>query len=100
MSEILRFRVGCSSGLFDTFQDLPGTADHLFLIRLKGVTIPVCELVLSNNHPCFPCNIAITIFLVLHMCEMKCHNNSKAKVQQEGHDGHGVSHLSFPDCVV
>ena len=32
------------------------------------------RLVLSHNNPCFPCNIAITNFLVLHTCEIKFHN--------------------------
>ena len=26
--------------------------------------------------------------------------NQKAVIRQEGHDGPGVAHLSFPDCVV
>ena len=26
---------------------------------------------LSHNNPCFPCNIAITNFLILHMCEIR-----------------------------
>ena len=29
---------------------------------------------LSHKTPCFPCNIAITNFLVLHMCEIRFHD--------------------------
>ena len=29
---------------------------------------------LSHNNPCFPCNIAITNFLVLHRCEVRFHD--------------------------
>ena len=32
------------------------------------------EKFLSHNNPCFQCNIAITIFFVLHTCEIIFHD--------------------------
>ena len=29
------------------------------------------DIILSHNNPCFPCNIAITNFLILYMCEIR-----------------------------
>ena len=33
-------------------------------------TVQVKEPFLSHNNPCFPCNIAVTNFLVLNTCEI------------------------------
>ena len=32
------------------------------------------EIILSHNNPRFPCNIAITNFLILYTCEIRFHD--------------------------
>ena len=60
----------------------------ILLIIMIEVSLDVCPLIdhvtfspsilqkfsLSHNNPYFPCNIAITNFLVLHTCEIRFHD--------------------------
>ena len=52
------------------YQKIGDIMVNSFLTSL-GVSI---FTILSHNNPCSPCTIAITNFLVLHMCEVRFHD--------------------------
>ena len=71
-----------------TLMDLQMPSTRVSLPRLLGMKIYVMDVidqfipmfsrllhkmdfVLSHNNPCFPCNIAITNFLILYTCEIR-----------------------------